>query len=66
MRDAFGVEKAFKPSLIIKPVTESTNPKIVGSSSPAAQRAKALWKAKQDSRTPQARNAWKTGRHINQ
>jgi len=51
--------------MIIKPVTESTNPKIAGSNSPAARRAKELWQAKQDARTPQVRNAWKTGRHIN-
>lgn len=72
MLDAFGVNKGYRPpGKILKPlgpitsVTESANPKIVGSNSPAAQRAKQLWQANQDKRTPQARNAWKTGRHVN-
>lgn len=70
--DAFGVDRGGvskgvpKPPRFkfnITPVTSSTNPKIAGSSSPAAKRAKELWQSQQDKRG--VRNAWAVGRHIN-
>ena len=65
----FGIKKPNLKTPSLKTADIKTapikTPSLKGSDSPAARRAKELWQADQDKRTPQVRTAWKAGRSIN-